>query len=345
MKMQFKTIAVVLLSWGVLVLHTEAWTPGYQLRAGCGTLVTGGSDYNGGGTNAKNEIVLHNAQTGTKETVRRLDESFIDIQLSQSCKLISVCEVGEGLEKYTTRLLSSAGAEVRTLHGARYSEWGIDSSGTEYIAYIVGDYKEFEGVVSKGTWLLNMENGEQRQIHARGYGLAWAEFDQCFYIADASGDGSSILKVQRYDLTTKTLEETPYHGVGFSTKGTYYHTRTDSPSEFKVYLRGTNENITGRYSTMFERYFNGDPSCWLNDHMIVFPSYIPGESSRIIDLERTQAWEVPERLLGFADKDEKSLLILDDGSIVTRRFEDVAKLIYPVPTEDQESTSGSAMSK
>jgi hypothetical protein len=332
MKIQLKDSFLLLLLWVVPVLHTEAWTPGYQMMGGCGTLVTGGSDYNGGlFPNSRNEIVLHNAQAGTKEIVRVLDKSFIDVHLSRSCKWISICEVGGDSEKYTTRIITSAGEDVRSLPGARFSEWGTDSAGVEYIAYIVGDYIEFEGIISKGTWLLNMETGEQQQIHARGYDVAWAEFDQCFYIADVRNDGSPMRKVERYGLKGKKSEETPYFGVDFSTNGTYYHTRTDEPSDLKVYLRATNKNISARYLPMFERYFNGDPSCWLNDHMIVFPAYSEGEKSRIIDFNRAEAWEVPERLLGFADKDEKSLLILEGGQIVTRNFEEVAKLIYPVP--------------
>jgi hypothetical protein len=212
----------------------------------------------------------------------------------------------------------------------------MDSSGADYIAYIVGDYSENEGFSSKGTWLLNMETGEQRQIHDRGYDVAWAEFDQCFYIADVRNDRSLMRKVERYNIKTKNLEVTPYYGVDFSTHGTYYHTRTDEPSDLKVYLRATNENISAQYLPMFQRCFNGNPSCWLNDHMIVFPAYSKGEKSRIVDFNRAEAWEVPERLLGFADKEEKLLLILDDGQILTRKFADAAKLIYPVP-EDSEA--------
>lgn len=334
-----------LLLWVLLVVHSEAWTPGYQMRTECGMVVAGGADYSSVKSAENwNKFTLYHIQTGTREPVRTLDNNFQDIQLSFSCKWISVYEVVEGSEMDSVRIVTRAGETVRTLPDARFSAWGMDSTGADYIAYIVGDYSENEGFSSKGTWLLNVETGEQRQIHDRGYDVAWAEFDQCFYVADVRNDGSPMRNVERYNLRTKKPEETSYYGVDFSTHGTYYHTRTDDPSDLKVYLRATNENISAQYLPMFQRYFNGNPSCWLNDHMIVFPAYSEGEKSRIIDFNRAEAWEVPERLLGFADKEEKLLLILDDGQIVTRKFEDVAKLICPL-LEGSEAAKGIATEK
>jgi len=180
-----------------------------------------------------------------------------------------------------------------------------------------------------------MDSGEQKQIHPRGHEIAWAEFDRSFYIGDWPNGTPPSPKVQRYNLKANELEETSYHGVDFSPGGTYYHTRSYEGEGLSVYLRETNENITHRYSAMLNRYFNGNPNSWLNDRMIVFGSYRRmNVKNRIIDFDRAEAWEVAEEVVGFSDKEEKQLLTLVDGKVVTRKFEDVAKLIYSEHTSE-----------
>jgi hypothetical protein len=79
--------------------------------------------------------------------------------------------------------------------------------------------------------------------------------------------------------------------------------------------------------------------------MIVFSSNRVNKiKNRIIDFDQSEAWEVQEEVIGFADKEETQLLTLVDGKVVTRKFEDVAKLIYPLP-ENSDAVTTTAKEK
>jgi hypothetical protein len=319
----------------------HAWNPGYQLRLQCSQIITGGlefgtvfSDYDG------ESIGIQNLENGVVDTVLK-DRPVRDVQLSQSCRWITYCKFDQESSKSEVRIMTRSGQYVQTLTDARFYAWGTDVVGADCIVYIVGEdsNRESEGYQSRGTWLLNMASGEKSQIHPRGQELAWAEFDRSFYIGDWPNNTPPDSKVERYNMKTKKLEETPYHGIDFSTKGTYYHTRSYEGEGLSIYVRATNEEITNRYSLMLDSYFNGSPNTWLNDSMIVFGSYARmNVKNRIVDFERAEGWEVAEETVGFTDTGKKHLLTLVDGKLVKRKFEDVAKLIYPLPDEEQEST-------
>jgi WD40 repeat protein len=309
-------------------------------------MVTGGSTYHSIFPEcSEKEIDVHDIQRGKKETIRSAMEPFQDIQLSLSCSWISLYQPDVSTLKDSIHIIARSGDDERVLADGRFSAWGKDSSGADCLAYIVGDYSELTGFESKGTWLLNMDSGEQRQIHSRGEDLAWAEYDQSFYIADFSDGPLTMPKVQRYNSTRKRLEDTPYHGVDFSPNGTYYLSRSYEGSGIKVYLRASNKDVTGQYISMLNRYFNGNPNFWLSSSMIVFSSNRVNKiKNRIIDFDQSEAWEVQEEVIGFADKEETQLLTLVDGKVVTRKFEDVAKLIYPLP-ENSDAVTTTAKEK
>ncbi len=330
--------------YAISALSTVAANPGFHYRANCNCIITGGSVYRMLDQSDNGQTInLHDVRAGTTEVLAKADQSFQNVQLAPSCERFAYEQFDRtagGMAVHVTRV---SGENEYILAGAYVYTWAGSAAESDWIGFVAGEPSDgFPGFKSQGTWIMNATTGEKRQIHPEGYDLAWSEFDRSFYIWNVRDTVEVGAKVQRFDLDTMTLNNTSYHGIDISPKGTYYHTRVYDGEDFKVYTRTTNEDITPRYATQMKQVFHGDPSYWINDSKILLGSYRPMNiTPKIVDFAKVETWEIEEEVVGFAGNEEKELLLLVDGKVVTRKFEDVAELIYPLPEDSKEGESNS----
>lgn len=324
-------IGVWVLSWVPLA----AQGPGIEFSKSCGLVVMGGSRYQYFTQNQSENSIYIQPLEGERRAIYTPDARYRDVNLSPSCRLVAYLESNGEVEGADLKIISIEGREELTIPSVQTYTWGGTEATGDLMAYTTGtDYEGGLGFLPKGTWLLDVRTRSRHQIHPGGFYAAWSVFDQSFYIWQLHFmNKEPNTEVQRYSIQRKVLEKTPYQGIYFSSDGRYLYDAGFDGARFRVFTREDNVELTGpSYSALLD--VGGiSPGGWISNSHIVFAGYAPNKRKCwIIDLATVQKWEVEEgEAFGFADKDEKLLLILIDGQIVTRKFEDVAKLIYPVP--------------
>lgn len=307
---------------------------GIHYRPDCGYVLTGGASLRLiRPDDDLRTLRLHEVASGEASVVFRDDSTLRGVSLSHSCRRIAYTQYNPESKKLDLHIVSTSGEREMTVKSVFRYQWGQDEDGADLIAYIV--QSDREALESLGTWLLNVDTGERTQLLEEGYDLAWAPHDRSYYVWNIFGDGDGASEVQRYNLRSGKLENTPYRGLHFSPEGTYYVSPQGEGEDLKIYLRATNDVAIADIFKLLNTTYLADP-VWLNDSTILISSYPPmGIPWKIANLATGQAWEVKEDLVGFADSDGKELLVLIGGSIEKRRFEECATLIIPTEVEDE----------
>jgi len=306
---------------------------GHHIRSDCGLAVTAESALRvtqqpGDGRT----VTLHDISSGRSRTVIREDLQNYEVMLSPSCRYIAYRTYDPKTESADLHVVTLTGEKLVSRQNVFRHFWGKGYDGEEIIAYIAGTRWD-----SQGTWLVNVETGVSRKVFEEGHDLDWSPFDRSFYVWNviARGDFS---EVQRVDTKTWESTNTPFHGIHFSPGGTYYFSFVPDGDGFRLFRREFNESVPYEFVDEQGREMVFRKPIWIDDSkMVIGSDRIRKIACRIIDAATGQVWEVKEDVVGFADSDGKELLVLVDGTIEKRRFEDCATLIVPAADEDDNS--------
>jgi hypothetical protein len=122
-------------------------------------------------------------------------------------------------EATTLHILARSGDVIDTLTQVRDFAWSPDG---QQLTYVTGDYRgqdaDFENTA---VWIWNAKDQGRRMISKSGYYISWAGFDGNIYLWEKA-DGVTG-RVNRYNVSTGSLEPTPHKSIYFSPSGEYYY--------------------------------------------------------------------------------------------------------------------------
>ncbi len=320
--------------WIVSWVPLAAQGPGIDFSKTCSLAVMGGSLFQYAVQNQSENSIYIQPLGGERRAIYTPNAGFSDVTLSPSCRRVAFLESNGEEEDSDLRIISLEGREVMMIPYVQTYTWGGTEATGDLIAYTTGtDYEGGLGFVPKGTWLLDIREGSRHQIHPGGFYAAWSVFDQSFYIWQLHFmNKEPNTEVQRYNIQRKELEKTPYHGIYFSRDDRYLYDAGFDGGRFRVFTREDNVELSGpSYSALLD--VGGiSPGGWISNSHIVFAGYAPNKQKCwIIDLDTVKKWEIEGEAFGFADEEEKELLLLVDGEVIRRSFAEVATQIYPDP--------------
>jgi len=323
-----------------------------QAASKCGVLLTGGSSFHliDSDYDYRSLYIYDlNEDPPMRRKVYSVErDPFHHPKLSFSCEYIAFLEVNQDRSALGLRAITVAGQEKHFLPGVLSFCWGVNARGEDVLAYLAGVYPtedESELPPSGEVWMLNIKTEERRMIHPSGFRVTWAEFDSSFYIEEVHAEEHKI-RVSRYDLANRRLEETPYLGSTFSKGGTYYYLSDYVIARFRLYERSSNEDIAHEHMELLERLDHGliSPVGWISDTMLALSSRATAVGERatqkIIDFKSKQLWEVEPEVVGLTGPDGRDLIRLTKDGVFVRPFKDVARLVYPTPDEPDRLPGG-----
>lgn len=313
----------------------------------CNLIVTGGSHYRYLDPEYDSKYIYSydlNGNVNFQKSVYSAGANYLEYpKLALSCGYIAVREHNRVTGTWDARIVTTAGEEKLLLPKVLRFEWGLNARGEDVLAYLAGEYPteedESEFPPSGEVWMLNITTDERWMIHPNGFQVTWAEFDSSFYIEETHGPKQEI-RVSRYDLTNRRLEETPYLGSTFSRGGTYYYLSDYEIASFMLYERSSNENIAHEYAELLACLDSGliSPVGWISDTMLALSSRSAKAkderaTQQIIDFKGKQLWEVKPAIVGLTGPNGRDLIQLTKEGVTVRPFKDVAKLVYPQQIE------------
>jgi hypothetical protein len=208
-----------------------------------------------------------------------------------------------------TDLVDASGKRVNRLEGA-YPGVAWSASG-EALAYSVSTRNLNYDWTSSGTWILDLSNGQSRQVCEIGGKLHWARFDGRLYIEQREVDSSSI---GVYNFETEQLEETAYTSIDFSPEGTYYTDVDWSVGDCLLILREENLVINNAYDFLRAGSQFGYHE-WVTDDVLLFGPVRDRFYECIFFCSTGRALLVPGHVIALDESDSVILARPPDGRL------------------------------
>ena len=161
--------------------------------------------------------------------------------------------------------------------------WSPDE---DKIVFTESAYEEMRNHENNNLWLLDFKSEGQTKIPDKGSSVTWQKFDKKIYFVS-----SDRHKIVSYDVQTKEIKETQYNGVNFSDDGKYYFYYESEDSDIRIYLAGSNENITAGLLSNIQKNVSVTPN------------------------SSTMRWDVLNNLV-FADYDIKKWFVFDPRKMI-----------------------------
>ncbi len=165
---------------------------------------------------------------------------------------------------WTLRILTLEGKQVVELPGVCIYAWSPDGS---RIAAIEGWYIDSGARFHpKGAYIYDIKTGARVNIPGGYRDVRWPGFDEDLYL-------EIIPVIYRWRDGMTQPEKTEYHGLEFSVGGTYY-CKSEGEPQVSVYMRSTNELVTGGNSCQFSDPLLEllRPVQWLSDSLLLLDS-------------------------------------------------------------------------
>lgn len=195
----------------------------------------------------------------------------------------------------------------------------IESSGSR-IVYTRGELNKNLLTESRGTWLYNLNTGEEKKIAETGLYLEWAGFNRSVYVS-GGGTGAFI-----YSVETGRMEAVDPDAGGFSPGGTYrwFYGSTDA---IPIVRCDTGEVVSSDFDLLNSQR-HGTPFYWMNDRILMLPHYKKEIEDYLLFIESGETVKAPGRVLSVTN-DEKFVYICKPGLVIEKVAMADLEVLYP----------------
>ncbi|MBI4558784.1 MAG: PD40 domain-containing protein [Candidatus Hydrogenedentes bacterium] len=266
------------------------------------------------GLSGDKALYLLDLATGTHRRLWQGRRAIEDVLISPSAEYVAIRE-SETDDLHTPvllylRVLNNEGNSVLEVADVYRFAWCPDG---KFLAYITGRARDGR-FTPTGVWIYEVGKAPGSLILSDGAEVSWAEFDGMLYILAYSPAGPVVYK---YSPSDKRLSETNYHGIWFSRDGKYYYFTSNEGGPFRLYLRESNEDITGNFEFLEKEMWPAIPRGWLDNSRLVFPAIRGANCDYVFDCDSGKLWRIRYKVIG-APRNEGELIVLDEKGKVAK---------------------------